>query len=237
MQNPCTFEVEPFGADSRLADASALVDEYEDDTPESHQEAARLAEVGRRRGSCPRPRPSPSYSRLHPRGRRRWPRPRPLPPVIVVPPRWPGPIGWQALFASFPGAAGDTPDTIDAADAASLDCRSVVVLDGFDIGDSRLRPNYYAMLVRIARELRNDRQSSVVLRIAGHSDSTRTEVMNGWLSLNRAFRQVLELTGGGRRDHDQADERQSPHCAEYHGRWKAEKSPRRDSTMSSAPIV
>jgi outer membrane protein OmpA-like peptidoglycan-associated protein len=186
MRNPFAFEVEPFG--------SELTGEHERGMPESHREAALLAEVGRRRGSFPRPRPSPSYGRPRARGRWRWPRPRPCPPFIVVPPRWPGPMGWQYPSASFPGDAGGVPDT---ADVASLDCRRTVVLDGFDVSDSRLRPNHHATLVRIAQELRDLRQPNTVLNVTGHSDGTRTEIMNRGLSLNRALEVVRFLSSLG----------------------------------------
>src|SRR5262245_34079982 len=87
---------------------------------------------------------------------------------------------YSSDFGQAPGpACGIAPNVVD--------CGAVIILDGFDVGDYRMKPAHYTPLAGVIPGLRAlGTGSGRVLSIDGHGDSTGAEVMNSGLSVNRA---------------------------------------------------
>lgn len=82
---------------------------------------------------------------------------------------------------------------------AAPTCRLLETIDGFDIGDYRLKPAHYERLMRIARLMPGFSRMRLFLRIEGHTDRSGPDRMNEGLSLNRASEAQSFLTRlGGR---------------------------------------
>ena len=69
---------------------------------------------------------------------------------------------------------------------AAVTCRLLETMDGFDIGDYRLKPAHYERLMTIARLMAGFTRMRLFLRIEGHTDRSGPDRMNEGLSLNRA---------------------------------------------------
>lgn len=68
----------------------------------------------------------------------------------------------------------------------AVTCRLLETLDGFDVGDYRLKPGHYERLMTVARLMRGFTRMRLFLRIEGHTDRSGPDRMNEGLSLNRA---------------------------------------------------
>jgi OOP family OmpA-OmpF porin len=77
-------------------------------------------------------------------------------------------------------------------------CRLLETVDGFEVGDYRLKPAHYERLMRIARLMAGFSRMRLFLRIEGHTDRSGPDRMNEGLSLNRAseVQSFLTRTGG-----------------------------------------
>ena len=79
----------------------------------------------------------------------------------------------------------------------AVTCRLLETLDGFDVGDYRLKPGHYERLMTIARVMRGFTARRLFLRIEGHTDRSGPDRMNEGLSLNRASEVQSFLTRSG----------------------------------------
>jgi len=68
----------------------------------------------------------------------------------------------------------------------AVTCRLLETLDGFDVGDYRLKPGHYERLMTVARLMPGFTRMRLFLRIEGHTDRSGPDRMNEGLSLNRA---------------------------------------------------
>ena len=68
----------------------------------------------------------------------------------------------------------------------AVTCRLLETIDGFDVGDYRLKPAHYERLMTIARSMPGFTRMRLFLRIEGHTDRSGADRMNEGLSLNRA---------------------------------------------------
>lgn len=76
----------------------------------------------------------------------------------------------------------------------------VLILDGFEVGDYRLRPHHYTSLTSLASSLAGlsaPARATLILFVEGHTDSSGTEVMNRGLSLSRATEVIRFLASSG----------------------------------------
>jgi outer membrane protein OmpA-like peptidoglycan-associated protein len=76
----------------------------------------------------------------------------------------------------------------------------VLILDGFEVGDYRLKPHHYTTLTNLVSSLAGlpaTIRSNLILFVEGHTDSSGTEVMNRGLSLSRATEVIRFLTSSG----------------------------------------
>lgn len=75
--------------------------------------------------------------------------------------------------------------------------RPVLILDGFEVGDYRLRPHHYTPLASFVSSIGARLGANAILLVEGHTDSSGAEIMNRGLSLSRATEVIRFLTSSG----------------------------------------
>ncbi len=91
------------------------------------------------------------------------------------------------------GAVGQAAPPTGASITLVCSKDALLILDGFEVGDYRLRPHHYTPINTALPALK----AAGVLLIEGHTDNTGSEVMNTGLSLNRASEVARFLTSSG----------------------------------------